>query len=421
MPSDAGPAAPAEHRLGHLDLIRGYALLGVLLMNIHFWFRAPLERYSLSPHPFPGAWNVATDHVLGVWFAGKSVTLFAMLFAIGLCMQREAFEAQGRPWLPFGTRRLGVALAFGFLHVGLLWVGDILHQYALTGWLILPFLGLGAKAVNRWVTGVLLFTVTAVVLFSWMQAASGPGSYGPPPEAQAQARTLAAALTQGYTQPTWWGVAQTRLFHYRSAVLGMLPVILAFTGVNFLIGVRIWKSGLLQDPLPHRDRLRRWAWIGIPLGVLLCLPSELAPGFTETLKAHWKWAWLLLPVVGISQAFGALVLALGLGSALLTLWLHPRWRVRLGPLTAVGRMGFTNYILQSLVCSWIFQGYGLGLYNRVGPLGGALIGLMLFALQVPLSGAWLRRFQFGPLEWAWRALAYGRVPPFRRVGGAPSG
>jgi uncharacterized protein len=415
MTSDPALASPAESRLEHIDLVRGYALLGVLLMNIQFWFRAPIERYTLNPHPFPGWWNTATDMVLGVWFAGKSVTLFSILFAIGLCMQRDSILARGGRWLPFGLRRLAVAMGLGILHVTLLWMGDILHQYALSALLILPFLKREPRTLTRWLLGVFTFAALAMVIFSVIRVLKGPAGFGPDPAQLARARGMVETLVQGYTQPSWWAVARTRLFHYRSAMAGLLVILALFTWVNFMVGVRIWKSGILQDPVPHLDRLGRWARIGILGGVLLCTPAEIATWLTGPLKSHWGWAWLAIPLVGLSQAFGALVLALGLLSGLVWLWHQPRWRPRLRPLTAVGRMGFTNYITQSVVCTWIFHGFGLGLYNRVGPLAGAMIGLTLFTLQIPLSLWWLRHFRFGPLEWVWRSLAYGRAPAFRRA------
>ena len=97
MRLDPSSPAPNAQRMEHIDLIRGYALLGVLLMNIHFWFRGPMERYMLAPHPYPGWCNMGTDMLLNVGFAGKSVTLFSILFAIGLCMQRESLLAPRAP------------------------------------------------------------------------------------------------------------------------------------------------------------------------------------------------------------------------------------------------------------------------------------------------------------------------------------
>jgi uncharacterized protein len=415
-------AAPAEERLEHIDLVRGYALLGVLLMNIQFWFRGPRQLYGLGHHPFPGVLNTLTDNVLEVWFSGKSVTIFAMLFAVGLCMQRDSILAKGQKWLGFGIRRLLVMLVLGALHVWLIWMGDILNAYALSGFLILPFLKRESKTLSWWVGSVMGLMVVGLSVFLVLQVAKGPQALATSAAQRLELSQKAQGLIQGYGQHSWWAVMKFRLGDFwqlfkRISLPGMLD-----TWFTFLVGLWVWKRNLLQNPAAHLATIRRRAIWGLALGLAMSLVAWMMP-LDPFILAHWNWAKVLLPLSGITQFFGTVALALGLLFGLVWLWFQPSWRERVRPITFVGRMGFTNYITQSLVCCFVFEGWGLGWYGKLGPFAGVLIGLGLYAIQIPFSRWWLGRFRFGPLEWVWRSLSYGKRQPMLRpvpLEGAPA-
>lgn len=405
--------AANEHRLEHIDLVRGYALLGVLLMNIHYWFRNPPHLYwSTVHHPWPGAWNAFADQTMRVWFEGKSITLFAMLFAIGLCLQRDGILAKGRKWGAFSFRRLGVLFGLGALHVLLFWNGDVLHQYAMAGLLVLPFLKRQPKTLSWWIGILYGLAILAILAFSVITALRPP----PPTDGGNAANRQAwmQALVQGYSQTSWLAVMRTRLWDWWKLQRLMLPMVPIWLFVNFLAGLWIWSRGILQDPAAHRGRIGRAAAWGLGVGLAMNLATAWSGPIFQYLRSHWSLAKWMLPWLGLSQVFGQLVLAVGIGAGLVWLWFTPGWRERLRPLTYVGRMGFTNYILQSVFCTFLFYGWGLGLYNKVGPALGTLMGLGIFALQIPFSRWWLQRFRYGPLEWLWRSLTYGGRTSFRR-------
>lgn len=414
-------ASPNERRLEHIDLIRGYALLGVLLMNIQYWFRNPPQLYwgANSGHPWPGAVNAVVDQVLKVWFEGKSVTIFAMLFVVGLCMQRDGILAKGLKWGAFSFRRLGVMLGLGALHILLFWNGDVLHQYALSALLILPFLKRKPKTLSWWlgvILGLAFLAILGFSIYTALRPPPAPGGGGSLAERQAWMQ----ALIDGYSRHSWWAVARTRIWDWLKMQRMMLPMVPIWMFVTFLVGLWIWSRGILQDPAAHRRTIARTAAWGLGLGLAMnVLAAYTGPIFLFLRNGHWGWAKLVLPFLGLAQVFGQWVLACGIGAALVWLWSKPAWRERLRPLTYVGRMGFTNYILQSVACTFIFYGWGLGLYNKVGPAAGAAIGLGIFALQIPLSRWWLQSYRFGPLEWLWRTLSYGHAAPMRRLPAAP--
>src|SRR5262249_12749043 len=161
----------------------------------------------------------------------------------------------------------------------------------------------------------------------------------------------------------------------------------------FLLGVLTWRLGIAQHARRHKRRLSLGAMLAIAIGLALIL-------------------------TGLSDA-GTIVLALGYAALVLWMTSGPagRWLAWAAP---VGRMAFTNYIAQSLIMGWIFYGYGLGLFGKMGSTTGLALVLLIYAVQVQWSRWWLERFAFGPIEWLWRALMYGSRPPFRQVVGAPS-
>ena len=410
------PVADAE-RLESVDLVRGYALLGVLLMNVQYWFRNPPQPYWLGLHPFPGGLNRAADHLLKFWFEAKSVTLFSMLFALGLCIQRERAVAKGLHWGTYASRRLGAMLFFGLLHILLFWNGDILHWYAAFSLMILPFLGRGERTLRRWLLGFLGLALMAILAGSIVQMLKPPPSATVPASGGSRAamEAWAVACIQAYQQRSWLAVMRFRLADYAHVFLkpGLLLYFGVFTFANFLVGAWIWREGSLRAPEAHADRIGRFALVMLALGVLLGLLLTFPEAAGAFLRGHWRWARFGLPAVGVAQAFGAQILALGIGAGLVWLWTRPAWRRLLRPMLPVGRMAFTNYILQSAVSTWVFYGWGLGYYNRMGPAAGMAYSFVLFGLQVPFSAWWLARFRFGPLEWLWRCLTYGELQPFR--------
>jgi uncharacterized protein len=197
---------------------------------------------------------------------------------------------------------------------------------------------------------------------------------------------------------------------YSAALLVVVyPVILAM----FLGGIWIARRGILHDPASHRRWLVAAAalglGVGLPLNAAYTWASDAALGGSGS---AWMIAIVLAFVAGP-------ILCLGYVAGLAFFWGTSSGRAVLAPLTHVGRMALTNYLLQTLICTTIFYSYGLGWFGRVGPAAAVGVALLVYAVQVPLSYAWLSRFRFGPAEWLWRSLTYGRRLPMRRNAAAP--
>jgi len=402
--SPAPPARPeptgAHERVEALDVIRGFALLGVLAMNVHYWFRTSMARYELDPHPYPAPVDVAVDWASAVLLSTKFMTLFSILFGIGLSIQLERAEARGARFGRFAARRLGALLLLGVLHILLLWMGDILHLYALIGFLLLLFLRRKTKTLLVWIAALLALPVLVVAIVSIVRGPKPPS----PPDVEVLRRDLEASV-QAYGHGGWLEVARYRLRHYVETLGSLAPAAyMALTA--FLVGLVVWRTGVVQRPGEHLPRLRRTLIVGLTYGVLLC---ALEPALRDP-PAHLLW--LRVSVMALQQT-AVVALALAYGAGLLLLLQRPRWQRWLRPLADVGRMALTNYLMQSVLCGLVFYGYGLGLYDRLSPAEGLIVTAVIYTAQLFFSRFWVRRFRHGPAEWLWRSLTYGKAQPMR--------
>ena len=401
--TDTARATPVQawERIQALDAIRGFALLGVLLMNLHFWFRGPVEAYYLAAHPCRGFGDAWTDVAMMVFFNGKSVTLFSFLFGVGLSVQLERAAARGAAFGAYAARRLSALLAFGALHILLLWSGDILYYYAITGALLLLFLRRSARAALLFGLAFIIVPLAAGLLLSTPPTAADLA------QRQAQATAGLQASIAAYGHGSWMQAAAFRLHQFKGIFLDVRSY-LPYTLGLFLLGTAAWKRDVFRDPEGHLKLIRAVAWLGLAgLAATLALVgwaihagrfSDLDLGSDLALVGY-----LITPL-----------LSFGYAAWILLLWRRGAWRRVLAWLAPLGRMALTNYLLQSVAMTWLFNGYGFGLYGKLGPFIGTLgVGLAFYALQILFSVWWLRRFQYGPCEWLWRCLTYGARQPFR--------
>ncbi|MCW4453769.1 DUF418 domain-containing protein [Flavobacterium sp. MXW15] len=393
------PVAPAE-RIATLDALRGFALLGILLMNMEA-FGGPMDLAFTGIDPrWQGADHWA-DALVYVFVQGKFFTLFSLLFGMGFAVMAQRAAAAGREFSPLYLRRSLVLLCIGLAHALLVWSGDILVAYALLSLFLPPFREaprswLPALGTASYLAGPALMLVLAALLSLSALA----------PEDAEQGVVLAMqkieAQRQAYGHGSWSEAFVQRARDVAAALQGLLVVGPEIFGM-FLLGAWFVRSGAIADPERHRRLFACLRWVALPLGLALMLGSV------------WRDPWLApgrfdLPLAATYalSALAGLLMCLGyLG------WLV-RWRAALRWLAPAGRMALTNYVAQSLVCTFVFYGYGLGWFERMPRAWQLPFAAALFVVQVLLSHCWLRRFQFGPLEWLWRAATYLRWPPMRR-------
>lgn len=359
------------------------ALLGVALANLVFAFRISPTAWYLSGDTYAADANGLAEAFVRYAIQGKALALFSMLFGVGLAIQHDRFAARGAPGLL--ARRLLVLLAFGLVHRFGIWNGDILVDYALAGLVLVPFAGAPPRTLVRVALAALAFYMVAPLtplVPDW-------------PDDAALARELAAAMAI-YPNGSFLAIRAYALHEW----LVFLPIWISLfpsTIVLMALGMLAWRSGALSDPAAHRDRLVAVGGAALLAGGLLtALMARDALGVAGAL------AFLA------AASFAAPVLAVGYGAAMRLAFETPSGRRVLAPFAAAGRMAFTNYLTQSVVFGFVFFGYGLGLMGHVGAAATLAFGLAFFALQAIASRWWLARFRFGPMEWAWRRLTYGR-------------
>lgn len=379
------PIAPRE-RLANLDALRAVALFGVLMVNLLTEFRVSIFEQFLggaSGSPI----DCTLDHIVALGLESKAFILFSFLFGVGLAIQFERAKASGRAFGVRGARRLGSLLVIGLVHLVLIWNGDILSEYALAGFCVLPLL-----CCRR---ALLPIAVALLAVFF------APLPYPQPFANRELMRQHIESANAIYAHGSFGAVEAFRVRELR-AILALLFGVLPRTLALFVLGIWAWRAGVFL-PGAARARLLRWtALVGLAGGGGATLVSSGM--FGEVSLGAWRW-----PLDGSA----AIALALGYGAAILAAHEYPLGRRLLGVLAPLGRMALTNYLSQSLILGFVFYGYGGAQFGTLSVTRAALLGCALYALQAIVSAWWLQRFAFGPVEWLWRSATYAVWQPLR--------
>ncbi|MEA1071934.1 DUF418 domain-containing protein [Sphingomonas sp. LY160] len=393
-------------RIQSLDVVRGVAVMGILGMNI-LAFALPYPA-TINPAAYGG--DSGADLI--AWFAtfvlveGKMRALFSILFGASTLLVIDRAEASGRNPVAVHFARMAVLLLFGLAHFYLVWFGDILTLYALSGMIIvwarhwsplaLAVAGVASLTVYTLMLGGLALAAMSgdATMLSWIQNDAGANS-----------PRIAAELVS-YARP-WTDITNTRLTDDATYPIDSF-LTSGWEAVGLmLIGMALFKSGMFTGGWP-RARLLRWAiaCLAIAIPPLLWLAwSQVASGFDTLTVFGAAIPW--------SQPFD-IVLAIGF-AALLVLWSGSRSLPALkARVAAAGRMAFTNYLATSLVMTTIFYGYGLGLFGQVGRANLWWFVAAMCLAMLAWSKPWLDQFHYGPLEWLWRSMSRGALQPLRR-------
>lgn len=401
------PIQPQE-RIEIIDIFRGIAILGILLVNIaHFSYPDLYLHMTGKEHFLMKNWH-KLDFLIGdflsIFVRMKFMMLFSFLFGFGMIIMMENALAKEQRFVPKYLRRLFVLLVIGIIHGFFIWDGDILTQYALLGFILLLF----RKCKPR---TLVIFSIVFYLLFSLPFIQSSFQTMAPEQEQammqyqEEMAQRFndeAKQALQAYGSGSFFEIVKQRVHDriYYMAINGMLtmnPLLFFHASIPmfslFLLGAAFAKKKIFHDPSKHL-RLLKTLWLS---GLLIGLPANIA--------ILWdKEVFLLL---------GAPLLMLFYVTSIVFLF-HYQWgKQLLMPFAAVGRTAFTNYLMQSVIGTLIFYNYGLGLYGKVQPFMAVLIALGIFIFQMIVSNIWLTHYRYGPFEWVWRALTYGKRPAFR--------
>jgi uncharacterized protein len=375
-----------------IDALRGLALFGVLIVNLVSEFRVSIFQQFLPSLSNESPLDQCVDTALSFLFSLKALALFSLLFGAGLAIQFERLARNPQRTLLL-IRRLAALLVFGLVHLFLIWNGDILTEYAVAGFLVLPFLfgscwllaGAAAAFLGLYLALALPPSLTAFPSAAWMavHVRAATNAYG----------------TGGFAEVLAFRIAEV------AQIFPLHISIFPRTVALFFIGALLWRTGALRHLERHAGL---WLTGGVALWVLGAGLDLAARGHAPFAPASFgAWTFFLNRSAPIFMALGYGGIVLGIMSTDargLFLWAAP-----------LGRMAFTNYLLQSIVLGWIFYGYGLGLFGQLGVVAALVIGIVLYACQVLLSIWWLGHWRFGPVEWVWRSLMYCAAQPMRTV------
>lgn len=410
------PLTPVQQteRIQIVDILRGFALFGILLVNMMIFAR-PMQ-VVLFPIETTAPWyDRAAEWFIHFAGEGKFYALFSLLFGLGLTLQMERIEGRGGRFVPLYARRLFVLLGIGLVHAFLIWVGDILIMYALLGFLLLLFRKAKPRTLLIWVVILillpLLFNIGLTALVEWGQTVPEAA-----PQIQASfgntTANFQAEMDQAYrvyANGNFAAITQQRIADYFSMGLTAYLVMGFHVLAMFLLGVYFGKQGLFRNLEAHRLLFKRLLIWGLIIGVSgNALYASLILNLSR-IELTWP---LFLATSG--QAVGAPLLMLAYVSIFCLLALSPAWGERLKVLAPLGQMALTNYLAQSIVCTLIFYSYGLGLFGKVGAAAGIGLTLVIYLLQIPFSHWWMKRFYYGPVEWLWRSLTYLKPQPMKR-------
>lgn len=432
------PVQPGE-RIQTLDVLRGFALFGILFVNVTalvqpvHWFTVHWE--TLGPV------NYAVEALKIFFTQGKFYSLFAFLFGLGFAVQLARAERAGRNFAGRFFWRVFLLWLIGVIHFVLLWDGDILNTYGIAGMLLLLFYGMkrgidrlvrpfskGRREAPRWtvlvMAGLLLFgpllafagfinhafdvrarAATGVTLSESEQNIMKQLDSMEDPVARDEREQQQAREEEIYATGSYLDVVGLRIEKSSRLVSG--PFWFMVAGL-FMVGAYFGRNNFIGRAAELRSGFRKLlvssAVIGVPLSALFLYALITQP---EQQSLSW-WQWLNF----FSKSASGLAFALFYVAAisLLMLTLARRWLEFFAP---VGRTALSNYLLQSLIGTFVFYGYGLGLMGKLDATEQLGYIALLFTGQVWLSRWWLARFRFGPAEWLWRSLTYGKRQPMR--------
>jgi uncharacterized protein len=405
--TDAAPivALPVAERIPTLDIVRGFALMGILIMNMP-GFSSSFFAEADGSHLWPGRVDQMAEHVREALFSGKFNSMFSLLFGIGFTIQFQRMQ-QRDPAHATGLylRRLLALLAFGVIHAGVFWPGDVLHNYAILG--IVLVLGL-RHVSDRGIVALVVACLLYPALNGMLRVAVMTKEMVAERVRLEQALDAADQIAHG--QGSFWDMVQqnarTMAYFYGDwlslwGAFGWYVML----GMTMLIGVLAGRRRWVQRADELMPQIRRLMWWALAAG-LAC-----GVGFTVIFELHRVPGPSPIKVLG-SVCYGLSRVSLMLFYVLLIVRLahtEPgrRW---LRPWALAGRMPLTNYLMQTAICITLFRHWGFDLWMKMGPAAGLALSLAIFFLvQVPWSAWWLQRHERGPMEALWAWLTYGRA------------
>jgi uncharacterized protein len=400
---------PPEERIVVLDVLRGFALLGILTVNLP---GAASSGYAWAAglDPFPGWWDKAAEWIVTTFFAGKFNSIFSFLFGLGFTIQLMRASERGANVTAVYLRRIAILFALGVAHALLIWNGDVLHMYALLGLALLALRRVSDKTVFALILAALLLPGARAAYSAITQEPWSIARESMPARYEEETR-----IYQTGTYAEQVGLRYRQLAEAYGLITDLRGPVMFYSSLlmTMLFGFYVGRRRIIQDLPQHAGWIKRvmvWCFaiglVAAVIGASLFLVME--PTGRGSMLGFFAGMMFTIqrPLLCLFYIAGIALLSMK----------SERWRTLFAPLAIVGRMPLTNYLMQSVVFTTLLYSWGFGLYGRLGPAACLAVTAVIFAVQVLYSRWWMARFRFGPLEWLWRGATYGHFPALRAAG-----
>ncbi|MGY6741182.1 MAG: DUF418 domain-containing protein [Cecembia sp.] len=399
-------------RIDLVDSLRGFAIFGILMVNMPAFFKPGVELIML-PSFGESTMDLLSNGFIYFFFTGKFFVLFSLLFGFGFYIFLHKDGEVSKQNISLFRKRLFWLLIIAIAHIALLWEGDILFYYALFGFLLILFRKSSTKKIIIWMLVFLLIPIVFVGLISMLPQflASNPealqamekGSM----EQLAATQDLVQRAYQVYNSGSYSEVIQMNIEQWLFLISGII-IFYPTCMVMFLMGLLIGRSGFFTRTKEYEQQLKKVFWLTLPFGVFLNLGLLLSLANANPASLdHWAF------IGRTTGILGGIVMMITYVSGFILLYNRGMFAGLFSGFSAVGRMALTNYISHSFIALLLFR---LGLFDLFGEIEvwqGILLSLAIFSFQISISKFWLNKYRFGPLEWLWRTLTYGKVQAFK--------
>ena len=403
--SHLNPTASTE-RIVSLDALRGLAVLGILIMNIQSF--SMISAAYVNPIAFGdfigvNKWLWVLSHI----FADqKFMPIFSMLFGAGIVLMSERLEHKGKSTIALHYRRMMWLIIIGLVHAYFLWYGDILFTYAICGMLVFLFRKLTPKYLL--IIGILIFSISSFLylFFGWSMPywpsevlAHSINNWHP-----AEANVLNEIANY---QGDWKQQMNSRISMAFFLQTNMFFMKVAWKTIGLmLIGMALYKWGVFSAKLPKKKYVK-----GVVFGFAIGFPLVII-GVVTNINANWSFEYSMFFGSQFNY-WGSIFVSFGYISLIMILFQSKRLIKIKQSFSAVGRLALSNYLLQTIICTTIFYGHGLGFFAKANRIEQIIIVLIIWAFQLIASTVYLKYFRYGPFEWLWRSLSYNKIQAFK--------
>jgi uncharacterized protein len=402
----------SSKRIDLVDALRGFAIFGIFMVNMPGMFKPAVELIML-PSLGNGTLDVAAHSLIMFFFTGKFFVLFSLLFGFGFYIFLHKDGEPTRESVKLFRKRVFWLLLFGLLHVILFWEGDILVYYALFGFLLILFRKSSIKKIVVWTVIFMLIPIVVVGLVSLLSILLASNEVALAAFEQGNQEQLMATqdlIERAYLAYRSGSYSEVISMNWEqwlfmlSGILFFYPTCMAL----FLVGLLIGRIGLFANYQEHLPFFKKVFWITLPIGIVCNLLLILSiVNFNPGVIDGWAFIGRTFGIIG------GVVMMCTYVSGFIMLYSQGTFRRLFNGFSYVGRMALTNYITHSVISLLLFRSGLFGLFGHVEVWQSILLVLVIFSIQIVFSKWWLRQFKFGPLEWLWRSLTYGKIQHMR--------